>query len=152
MKYLQLFEERLESLRQLAELGLLSETDLKILEYIEAGSQGSLSLKWRDDLVEIPDALKRVGGALDLSECASLERLPDGLEVEKFLDLNHCTRLKRLPMGLRVGRSLVLIGCTGLRSLPDDLEVGGDIWLFGSGVQSVPDGIRLGGTVNGLGD
>ena len=36
-----------------------------------------------------------VGGGLDLSDCTSLTRLPEGLRVGGGLDLNGCTSLIR---------------------------------------------------------
>jgi hypothetical protein len=127
MKYLQLFEDRVESLKKLHDLGLVDSIDL-------SGS----------GIERLPDDLQRVKGSLILRDCAQLESLPDGLKVGGSLYLEGCTGLRILPVGLEVGHSLFLEGCIRLRSLPDGLKVGHSLWLGGSGVFDLPTDLRVG--------
>lgn len=119
MKYLRLFEDRLENLIRLNDLGLMDTIDL-------SGS----------DIVELPAELKRVRGSLILKGCTKLESLPDGLRVDGSLYLEDCYGLRSLPDGLQVGGSLFLNDCIRLRSLPDGLKVGHSLWLKGSGISA----------------
>jgi hypothetical protein len=119
LKYLRLFEDRLENLIRLHELGLTDAIDL-------SGS----------GIEELPAGLTRVRGSLILRGCAQLRGLPDGLEVGGSLYLEGCTALRSLPQGLQVGGSLFLTDCFRLRSLPDGLKVGHSLWLGGSGISA----------------
>jgi hypothetical protein len=152
LKYIKLFEDRLESLRALVQLGLADDASkalVKALDYMIAGSEGSLNLEG-SDIVSLPDGLQ-VGGSLILRDCKELKSLPDGLVVGGSLYLEGCTGLTRLPDGLRVGSSLFLNYCTRLRSLPDGLRVGRSLFLNGTGVQALPADIEVGDSVFGLG-
>jgi hypothetical protein len=119
MKYLRLFEDRLENLIRLHDLGLT--------DFIDLSGSG---------IVELPAELKRVRGSLILRGCTELRGLPDGLRVGGSLYLEGCTALRSLPDGLEVGGSLFLNDCFRLRSLPDGLVVGHSLWLNGSGVSA----------------
>ena len=146
MKYLQLFEDRLESLKKLVNLGLLDEASaalLKALDWIKAGSVGSLDLSG-SGIASLPDELQRVEGSLILRGCTRLTSLPAGLRVGGSLYLEGCTGLRSLPAGLEVGCSLFLNDCFRLRSLPDGLQVGHSLWLGGSGVFDLPTDLRVG--------
>ena len=151
LKYVQLFEDRLESLKRLAGLGLLDETLLKIIDYIESGSEGNLSLRYLEGLTALPAELKRVGGWLDLQGCTNLQSLPDGLRVEGVLDIRDCRGLQSLPSGLRVEGELDMRWCEGITEIPDDAEIWGDIYLHGSGVQKITDKRRANRGVYGNG-
>lgn len=125
MKYLQLFEDRLESLKKLAELGLVDRDTLKVLDYMAGPMTGSLDLE--DSALEtLPDGLV-VGGNLFLNG-SQIRTLPDGLVIAGDLDLEE-TRLETLPARLRVGKDLFL-SQSSIKSLPDDLTVGGKIYGF----------------------
>ena len=117
MKYLRLFEDRVENLIRLHDLGLSDSIDL-------SGS----------GIEELPAGLKRVRGSLILRGCTKLQGLPQGLKVGGSLYLEDCYGLRSLPDGLEVGGSLFLNDCFRLRSLPDGLKVGGSLWLKGSGI------------------
>jgi len=151
LKYVQLFEERLESLRQLVSLGLADNSTeglVKALDYMIAGSEGSLNLEG-SDIVSLPDGLQ-VGGSLILRSCTGLTSLPAGLVVGGSLYLEGCTDLTRLPDGLQVGGSLFVNNCTRLRSLPNGLRVKHSIFLKGSGVQDLPPDLEVGDHIFGL--
>lgn len=119
LKYLQLFEDRAESLKRLHDLGFVDSIDLS-----------------ESDIEELPTSLTRVRGSLILRGCTELRGLPDGLKVGGSLYLEGCTGLRSLPAGLTVGRSLFLNDCFRLRSLPDGLKVGHSLWLKGSGISA----------------
>jgi hypothetical protein len=151
LKHLQLFEDRLESLRALVQLGLADDASkalVKALDYMIAGSEGSLNLEG-SDIVSLPDGLK-VGATLVLRGCTELKSLPDGLVVGGSLYLEGCTSLTRLPDGLRVGGSLFVTGCKRLRSLPNGLKVERSLFLQGSAVQAIPPDIEVGDNIFGL--
>ena len=152
LKYIKLFEDRLESLRALVQFGLAdngSEGLIKAIDYMIAGSVGSLNLEG-SDTISLPDGLQ-VEGSLILRNCTELKSLPDGLVVGGSLYLEGCTELKSLPDGLQVGGSLFLNGCTRLRSLPGGLRVKHSLFLNGSGVQDLPPDLEVGAHVFGLG-
>jgi len=151
MKYLQLFEDRLESLRALVQLGLTDDASkalVKAIDYIIAGSEGSLNLEG-SDIVSLPDGLK-VGGTLILRGCTELKSLPDGLQVGGSLYLEGCSGLKSLPDGLQVGGALFLNDCKRLRSLPAGLRVGTSLFLSGTGIQDLPPDLEVGDQIFGL--
>ena len=102
LKYLQLFENRLSSLRRLADLGLIDMPD-KIRDYLAGPMTGDLDLIGAD-LRELPAGL-RVGGNLWLSY-SSVESLPPGLRVGGDLWLNR-TPIKELPPDLQVGGNII---------------------------------------------
>lgn len=52
----------------------------------------------------------------------SIKTLPDDIQVQYQLDLSGCAELESLPDGLKVG-SLILNGCTALKALPENLDV-----------------------------
>lgn len=132
LKYLQLFEDRVESLKKLHDLGLADSIDL-------SGS----------DIEELPAGLTMVRGSLILRGCTKLESLPDGLRVGGSLYLEDCTELRSLPEGLEVGGSLYLNGCIRLRRLPFGLKVGHSLWLKGSGVFGRPEDLQVGQQIHG---
>lgn len=150
LKYIKLFEDRLESLRALVKLGLADNATkglVKALDYMIAGSEGSLNLEG-SDIVSLPDGLQ-VGGSLILRRCTELKSLPAGLVVGGSLYLEGCTELKSLPDGLQVGGSLFLNDCRRLRSLPNGLRVKYSIFLNGSSVQDLPPDLEVGGQIFG---
>jgi len=69
-------------------------------------------------LDELPSDFVAPEGELDLSGCASLRSLPDGLRVARLV-LQGCERLTRLPRDLEVV-DLDLTGCTSLQGWPGD--------------------------------
>jgi hypothetical protein len=151
MKYIKLFEDRLESLRELAQLGLLDNATkglVKALDYMIAGSKGSLNLEG-SDIITLPDGLQ-VEGSLILRGCTELKSLPDGLRVGGSLYLEDCKGLKSLPDGLQVGGTLFLDDCTRLRYLPAGLKVGRSLFLRGTGIQDIPPDTEVGDQIFGL--
>ena len=151
LKYLKLFEDRLESLRELVKLGLsdnATEGLVKALDYMIAGSEGSLNLEG-SDVITLPDGLK-VGGTLSLRGCTELKSLPDGLTVGGSLYLEDCKGLKSLPDGLQVGGTLFLNDCKRLRHLPAGLRVGRSLFIPGTGIQDIPPDIKVGDNIFGL--
>jgi hypothetical protein len=128
------------------------------LERLPEGFLAAFSLKLEGcaDLVELADDLETFEGALALSGCVSLRRLPDGFQVADWLDLSGCTALTRLPEGLRVGEAedrieghLWLRGCSALERLPGGLVVGGCIDLRGCAAWDgiIPPDARIGGRI-----
>lgn len=105
MKHLQLFEDRLESLKRLVNLGLADNLPQEIRDYLAGPGTDDLDLRGTE-----------------------IRELPAGLEVGGSLALSY-TRIKSLPAGLRVGRDLYLNG-TRIKELPADLQVGGKIHGF----------------------
>ena len=125
LKYLQLFEDRLESLRKLVELGLADPDTLMVLDYMAGPMTDSLYLE--DSAIEtLPDGL-RVGGGLYLSG-SQIKTLPDDLAIAGDLDLEDTT-IETLPARLWVIGDLFL-SQSAIKSLPDDLSVGGKIYGF----------------------
>ena len=148
LKYVQLFEDRLESLKKLLQLGLVDDATaalLKAIDWMEAGSVGSLDLS-ESDIGSLPDGLQ-VEGSLFLRGCTRLVSLPAGLEVGRSLYLEGCTGLTSLPDGLEVGHSLYLDNCLRLRRLPNGLKVGHTLWLRGSGIFDLPEDLVVGQSI-----
>jgi hypothetical protein len=151
LKYIKLFEDRLESLRELVKLGLsdnATEGLVKALDYMIAGSKGSLNLEG-SDIITLPDGLQ-VGGSLILRDCTKLKSLPDGLVVGGSLYLEGCRGLTSLPNRLQVGGTLFLNDCTRLRYLPNRLKVGRSLFLRGTGIQAIPSDAEVGDNIFGL--
>ena len=148
LKYLQLFEDRLESLRKLVDLGLADEATEKIFRYMEKGRKDDLWLS-RTGITGLPDGLE-VGGDLFLDGCDRLQSLPEDLQVRGLLSLEGCISLTHLPDGLRVGGSLYLNECTGLTRLPENLWVGEWLHLTDSGIDRVPASAEVKGRIIGL--
>jgi hypothetical protein len=123
LKYIKLFEDRLESLRKLVELGLVDQDMQKVIDYMSGPMTGHLVLSG-SSIKSLPDGLV-VGSDLWL-EHSSIESLPDGLRVGGYLDLSN-TPIKSLPKGLEVGGNLWVYGIQ-LTELPDDLLVRGKIF------------------------
>jgi hypothetical protein len=121
-KYVQLFEDRLESLRKLAELGL-TDWPQELVDYINGPMTGDLILN-QSTIESLPAGL-RVGGYLDLS-WSSIKTLPADLIVVGDLNLSG-SLITELPARLRVGGSLYLYR-TQITGLPDDLSVFGHIY------------------------
>ena len=95
---------------------------------------------------------------LDLTNCASLERVPDGITARR-LDLPGCTSLVEIsPIAARSVEHLDVSGCTRLASLPDSFELLETLNVAGcTQLQSLPDGLRVrswidvaGSALNGL--
>jgi hypothetical protein len=98
---------------------------------------------------------------VDLSECASLQGLPDNLHVRR-LKLSGCRSLRGLPAGLRcyelelretpvrslpadlrVEYRLDLTGCTALEELPPGLKVGSLVLEGCTALNSLPEGLDV---------
>ncbi len=59
--------------------------------------------------------------SLDLSG-SDIDEIPPGITVQFALNLEDCKSLRRLPEGLRAG-TLNISGCTALEALPEGLEI-----------------------------
>jgi hypothetical protein len=78
----------------------------------------------------------RVDYRLDLTDCAELKCLPDGLKACKLI-LHNCRKLRSLPEGLETS-FLDISGCTGLESWPQQASVSCG-WLNAAGCAQITD-------------
>lgn len=82
-------------------------------------SAGTLDLSGERQSFTLPARLQCF--ELNLAN-SSVAALPPGIRVEHRLDLSNCAAITSLPDGLTIG-TLVLTGCTGLTALPENLSV-----------------------------
>ncbi len=72
---------------------------------------------------------------LQLSGCANLRSLPEGMELDGLV-VDKCLNLLQLPKRLRT-TVLNVENCPQLHSLPSDLHVTESMWLKGSGLDEL---------------
>ncbi|OON68348.1 DUF6745 domain-containing protein [Hymenobacter sp. CRA2] len=120
---------------------------------------GPVRLRGELRLRELPAYLECT--QLDVRDCAHLELLPERLRavnvrasgtavrevggdwlVREHLDLSNCPRLRQLPERL-TARSLDVSNCPQLRQLPAGLHLTHWLEVAGSGLGSLPDGLRV---------
>jgi len=105
--------------------------------------KGDLGLS-NTPIQSLPDNLT-VGGFLDLEGCKNITSLPSGLKVKGSLDLRD-TNITKLPPDLQVGDyGSLYLSNTPIQSLPDGLKVGGNLYLENTPIQSLPNGLKVGG-------
>ena len=108
----------------------LVERDDKLLYY------GSLDLKGRKDITELPDNLKVLGG-LDL--CYSgVTKLPKGLEVEGWLDISN-TAIEELPEDTKFDGNLFVNYMKKPFSFPKVLKVNGSFECVNTTIKQMPE-------------
>ena len=85
------------------------------------------------------------GSQGDLEGCKNITSLPSGLKVKGSLDLRD-TNITKLPPDLQVGDyGGLYLSNTPIQSLPDGLKVGGNLYLENTPIQSLPNGLKVGG-------
>ena len=141
-----------------------------VFEYLPNGLHvgGELELQNCENLREIPEDLKKLGG-LSISRCPLIESLPEGLRIgAKGLCIFDCDKLRALPNDIRIEGNLRLsndieelpdnlyIGgdfkdevgpAKGLRRLPNNLFIGGDLRLYDTAIERLPEDLTVEGDI-----
>lgn len=112
-----------------------------VQKYIKNGSKGNLNIIERP-LLSLPQNLK-VGGSLTLM-FTGIKSLPSGLIIGKDLNITHEKNLKSLPPDIQVGRNIRIGAIEGGLILPDNLTVNGNLDISDSGIENLPNGLKVG--------
>ena len=142
--------EPLKSLRSLQRLDLhdcIGVTDLTALSRLVdlqwLDLRGCARLKTIAPLASLPNLQW-----LDLGGCVDVENLLplDGMDQLQALAIHGCIKISDLqPLcSMRRLKALVISGCTGVTDLRPlkQLRPGGQVWVRGSGVTEIPEGLR----------
>lgn len=152
-----------KGLKVKGDLDLRYNSELKVLPE-GLNVQHSLDVG-QTNIEELPKKLV-VGGWLDASSCTNLKTLPKDMNAKGFIDvefsgisslpdnfkansslfLTSCRDLKILPKNLKVGGVLSLSFCP-IKTLPAGLGVGDNLLLEGTKITSLPDDLKVGGTI-----
>lgn len=94
-------------------------------------------------IAELPEYVA-VGRDLIVRHCPKFRTLPRYMDVQRNVRVAHCPQFTTVPAGMPVRQSLKLWRCPRLVMLPDGLSVPGTLDLTGSGLVSLPHGLRVG--------
>jgi hypothetical protein len=122
----------------------------KMFDYLDKHKQvyGNLFLG-ESGLKALPENLTIFGG-LEISS-SEIEILPQGLNITDFLHIDHCVNLTTIPSNLKVKGDLYINRCPELKEIPSTITVGKNMSLIDCGVESLPDGLTIGGDLTIIG-